>query len=245
MIFDQSEFDIRFEWGEQGLKVLAPVSDAVIIVDVLSFTTSVDITVGRGAIVYPFRPSDETTPAEFAASVDALLAEKGRVKGRPAGGYSLSPHSLMGIAAGTRIVLPSPNGSTLSLGAGPTPVLAGSLRNARAVALAAARKGSKIALIAAGERWRADGSLRPSFEDLVGVGAIINYLQGVLSPEAGSALAVFREVKPRLGEQIGQCSSGKELIARGFAQDVELACQLNVSDCGPLLVDGAYMKAEQ
>ena len=40
MTFDQTEYDIRCEWGPQGIAQLAPDSDAVIIVDVMSFTTS-------------------------------------------------------------------------------------------------------------------------------------------------------------------------------------------------------------
>ena len=41
MTFDQREFDIRCEWGEQGVARLAPISDAVIIVDIMSFSTCV------------------------------------------------------------------------------------------------------------------------------------------------------------------------------------------------------------
>lgn len=117
MIFDQQEFDIRCEWGEHGVAVLAPISDAVIIVDVLSFSTSVDIAVQQGAIVFPYRWRDDTLK-DFATSVNAELADQKRTNSR----YSLSPESLMRIKEGTRIVLPSPNGATLSLAAKPTPL---------------------------------------------------------------------------------------------------------------------------
>ncbi|MEO1146213.1 MAG: hypothetical protein AAFY26_11535 [Cyanobacteria bacterium J06638_22] len=83
------------------------------------------------------------------------------------GKYSLSPASLLSIPQGTRLVLPSPNGSTLSLATGATLTIVGCLRNARAVASAARRYGSKITVIPAGERW-SDRSLRPALEDWMG-----------------------------------------------------------------------------
>lgn len=239
MIFDQQEFDIRCEWGEHGIAVLAPISDVIIIIDVLSFSTSVDVAVTQGAMVFPYRWRDDTALA-YAESVGATLADPGR---KPTM-YSLSPASLTAIPKGTRIVLPSPNGSTLTLAAKPTPVLAGCLRNARAVAAVARKYGRKIAVIPAGERWKDDSSLRPSFEDLIGAGAIIRHLNGRRSPEALVALAAFRAVESSLDHELRQCSSGKELIERGLVTDVMLAAQLNVSACAPLLVNDAYIRAE-
>ena len=52
---DQSEFDLRFEWGPRGVEMLAPVSDAVVIVDVLTFSTAVVVVAARGAAVFPYR----------------------------------------------------------------------------------------------------------------------------------------------------------------------------------------------
>ena len=239
MTFDQQEFDIRCEWGEHGVAVLAPISDAVIIVDVLSFSTSVDVAVNQGAMIFPYRWRADTA-VEYAAAVGAELADPGRSNTT----YSLSPESLLNIRKGARLVLPSPNGATLTLAAKPTPVLTGCLRNAQAVALAASRYGRKIAVIPAGERWKADHSLRPAFEDLIGAGAIIDCLAGSLSPEAMSAAVIFREIKPRIGDYLRQCSSGKELIERGFVNDVILASQFNVSECAPVLVNDAYMWAK-
>ncbi len=234
MIFDQAEFEIRCEWGAQGVAQLAPISDVVIIVDVLSFSTCVEIATARGATIFPFRFHDESARA-FAEAMRAELADKHRSDAR----YTLSPQSLLEISRGTRLVLPSPNGSTLSLATGETPTLAGCLRNARAVSNAAKNFGKRIAIIPAGERWR-DGSLRFALEDWLGAGAILNELDGNFSPEARAARENFRAFQSEIATVLTQCSSGKELRTRNFARDVELASALNVSDAVPCLRDGAY-----
>jgi 2-phosphosulfolactate phosphatase len=141
--------------------------------------------------------------------------------------------------------MPSPNGSTLSLSTGRTPTFAGCLRNARAVAQAAARLGTRVAVIPCGERWNDDGSLRPSLEDLIGAGAIISHLSGSLSPEARVAVAAFRIAELNLCDVLKHCSSGKELIAMGFEGDIPPTAEMDVDDCVPILKDGAYRKAEQ
>jgi 2-phosphosulfolactate phosphatase len=236
MIFSQAEFDIRLEWGEQGVNILAPISDVVIIVDVLSFSTSVEIAVSRGAIVYPYRKSFEEA-REFANSIGGELAETNREAK-----YSLSPQSMLDIPKGIKLVMPSPNGSRLSLSTGETATIAGCLRNAKSVAEAAKTYGKRIAIIPVGERWP-DGTLRPSFEDLIGAGAIIHYLGGNPSPEAYAARSVFESAKQNLENLLLGSSSGKELIERRFKQDVLLAAELNVSECVPILESGTY-KAE-
>lgn len=233
--FDQHEFDVRCEWGLAGMAHLLPVSDVIVIVDVLSFTTCVDIAVANGALVYPFDGRGDAAAA-YAAELDAHLARHRQV---PGSWYSLSPASLLDIPPGTRLVLPSPNGAALSLASGPLPTLSGCLRNAQAVALRAQSLGRRISVIAAGERWT-DGSLRPGLEDLLGAGAVIDHLTGRRSPEAAAAWAAYRELKDNLVENLAQCSSGKELAGRGYSQDVALAAALNDSQFAPILVAGAY-----
>lgn len=223
---------IACEWGLHGAHQLAPISNIIIIVDVLSFSTCVEIATNNGAIVYPCKWKDEAKA--YAESLKAELAGK-----RESEKYSLSPASLQNIPAGTKLVLPSPNGATLTLETGNTLTLAGCLRNCEAVAKFAQRFG-KVAVIPAGERWE-DGSLRFAFEDLVGAGAILSYLKGSFSPEAQVAVAAFKSCEDDLLGYLRTCSSGKELIYRGFEQDVELAAAFNVSKCIPVLVEDAYV----
>lgn len=248
MYFAQQEYDVRFEWGLIGLQTLAPHCEVIIIVDVLSFTTCVDIAVGRGAIVFPYNGAAEDLP-DYAAARNALYARPGR---QHEAGFSLAPSSLINIPPDTRLVLPSPNGSTLSLASlslaslslasGNLPTLAGSLRNAQAVARYADKLGRRIGVIAAGERWPG-GLLRPALEDLLGAGAVIAHLPGSLSPEAALALAGFQQMEATILDALQRCGSGKELIGRGFAEDVQLAGQINVSDAVPRLIDEAYRQA--
>ncbi len=239
MFYNQKNYTVRCEWGEQGIRELAPISDVVVIVDVLSFSTSVAIAVERGAVVWPFRVRDGSAE-EFARELGAELAGR-----RGTSRFSLSPASLVDIPEETRIVLPSPNGSTLTLAAQEygCVVLAGSLRNAVAVARAAQKFGESVAVIPAGERW-SDNTLRPAIEDWIGAGAVIaellKYEGAKSSPEAKAAFNVFDAAQSQLHETLAACSSGRELTGRGFPEDVSLAAEHNVSDCVPVLRDGAY-----
>jgi 2-phosphosulfolactate phosphatase len=188
--------------------------------------------------VYPYRWRDDSAVG-YAESLGALLASPSR---RVESGFSLSPASLIGIPQDVRLVLPSPNGSTLTLATGAVPTFAGCLRNARAVAQAAARVGPRVSVIPAGERWH-DATLRPALEDLLGAGAIIRHLPGTRSPEAEHAEHIYLRYEAELLDRLQRCSSGRELIEKGFPEDVLIAGQLNVSGCAPLLTEAAYVRA--
>jgi 2-phosphosulfolactate phosphatase len=48
-------------------------------------------------------------------------------------------------------------------------------------------------------------------------------LSGTKSPEAQAAAAVFNDAQDNLKTLVKACSSGRELIERGFEEDVDLA----------------------
>src|SRR5262249_40401261 len=118
-------------------------------------------------------------------------------------------------------------------------VLAGSLRNVAAVAARAKHLGGPFAIIPAGERWK-DGTLRVAVEDLIGAGAVAAMLPGTLSPEATAAVASFRSAAPRLTEMLLASASGRELVERGFPEDVRLAAELDTDTVAPELIDDRF-----
>jgi 2-phosphosulfolactate phosphatase len=233
--FDQATAICRCEWGPVGLESLTP-ADVVIVVDVLSFSTCVDVAVGRGVAILPYRWKDATAEA-FAASE---LAELARPRGQ--GRYSLSPSSFQDAPRGTRCVLPSPNGATLSLRAAETgaAVLTGCLRNARAVAKAAQALGTTFNVCPAGERW-SDGTVRFAVEDWLAAGAILRHLPWRRSPEAEAAMAAFERSQGAMLEALMASSSGRELIERDFQLDVECAAHVDASERVPRLVGNSFV----
>jgi 2-phosphosulfolactate phosphatase len=231
---------IRSEWGLHGVERLRTEVAVLVIVDVLSFSTAVDIATARGAVVLPFPLGDRAAAQAAADAAGATLAAPRRVLG---GQLSLSPRTLGQVAAGTRLMLPSPNGSRLSVEARGPIVLAGCLRNASAVAHAAQSlaAGGDIAVIPAGERWP-DGGLRPAVEDLLGAGAILDRLDGAMDAQARVARDAYRGVAAELATVVCESVSGQELIDDGFEEDVTLAVDLDCSDCVPRMTDGAYAR---
>ena len=227
------------EWGLAGVDALFDRADAFVVVDVLSFSTCVDVACSNGAQVFPFPIHDRKAAEAEAGRRNAQLAGK---RSDESARFSLSAPTLQEIPDGTRLVLPSPNGSHISFAAKDKPVLAGCLRNAAAVAAHAKAlvKNGTLAVIPAGERWE-DGGLRPAIEDLIGAGAIISDLTGTFSPEAVVARDAFRAARHALLDRLIGSVSGIELRKRGFPQDVEIAATLNVSGCAPILREGAYV----
>ena len=227
-MFTQDGFGVRLEWGMEGVEALAPHCTVLVIVDVLSFSTTVDMIVGQG----------------------------GRIALRPGGEDGTSglrrPSAVKEINKDEEIVMTSPNGGRLAERASlQTQVLVGCLRNAAAIADKAidiADRGP-VGVIAAGEQWgvnmythNPEGKLRVALEDYIGAGAIVSELLGLgyepASPEAALAATSFRAAEPYLADLLGACGSGLELGDKGLTEDVALAGQVNVSKATPTLVRG-------
>jgi 2-phosphosulfolactate phosphatase len=195
----QLGYDVRFDWGLQGASAILDGAQVAVVVDVLSFTTAVSVASDGGVRVFPFRGGGRRA-IDYAQARNARLAVPRAIAG-PAD-VSLSPVSLRSVRAPARVVLPSPNGSTLGreLAGRTRACVAACLRNARAVAdwiRAGHETPSPVAVIAAGERWT-DGTLRPALEDLWGAGAVISHLASggaSVSPEASLARLGYEAIR--------------------------------------------------
>lgn len=246
----QLPWGVRVEWGLAGARALGADSAAIIVVDVLSFSTSVSVLVDRGTRVLPY-PWRDGSAAEFAEKQHAELAV-GRRAVSVEQPWSLSPAALRRAPAPARLVLPSPNGSAISAAVAGVPVIAASLRNASAVARWIVKQGwgtreRPVAVIAAGEHWPGQDVLRPAIEDWYGAAAVISALAefgaGPLSPEAGAAKTAY-DATDDVRALITDCASGRELASNGFAEDVAVAIEIDAGETVPLLVDGAFTAAD-
>lgn len=242
----QESHRIRFEQGLEGGRRIASGDDLlVVVVDVLSFCTCISVALEVGIEVIPARWRDD--------GAAALAQEHGAVLAGPrsAGGVSLSPASIQRSVGIERIVLPSPNGATISAELAEVgTVVAGCLRNASAVAAACARHlghstDAAVAIVAAGERW-SDDSLRPALEDMWGAGAILAALgrEDLAAPEALAAADAFRAAATR-GLPLAALTSGRELVDMGFAEDVRIAGELDSSVLVPVLEAGVFRSPDR
>lgn len=258
-VYSQAPFSVRTDWGVRGTLEAALRDDILIIVDVLSFSTTVVAAVHHGAKIYP-HPMREGLQ-EYGLRVGATVLH-GRSESLRAGLPSLSPLSFDESCRGKVFVLASLNGAACShIGKLLPGVLVGALTNASAVGNTANElqraTGKSITVIACGEQWikkddqgknflSTDQTLRPSIEDYLGVGAILSYLDGTRSPEATVCQNAFQQSANNLEKLIWDCSSGRELRARGFSRDVTFATVLNAFNDVPRLnqtnLDSAFFE---
>ncbi len=175
----QLDHRVRFDWGPTGAAAIAAGADIAVVVDVLSFTTTLCVAVERGMTVLPYRWKDERAAAH--AEQHAATLAVGRLEARALppvlGGQPVAGRDVAGVrrrrgsscprrtAPRSPSALPRPAApwSAPACATGP-PLPTGSLA-----------RGGTVAVVAAGERWP-DDSLRPAAEDLWGAGAVLALL---------------------------------------------------------------------
>jgi 2-phosphosulfolactate phosphatase len=239
-MFTQHPYRVRLGWGRRGAREAAERGDVLVIVDTLSFSSAVVTAVHHGVAVYPCAEGED--PAVLAERAGADVAVR-RAEVPAKGRFSLSPLTYIGVEAGARIVLSSPNGATCTRYASQSRELfVGCLLNATAVAAAASRileeMDASVTVVACGERWidpSEDGPLRVAIEDFLGAGAIVARLAQEKSPEARVCEAAFLGARGDLAELIWDCGSGRQLRECGFGDDVCHAARLDIYDTVPVM----------
>jgi 2-phosphosulfolactate phosphatase len=242
-IFDQSPSQCRMEWGIRGVEEASNRGDIIIIVDVLSFSSAVINALHNGVIIYPFPRVGEIN--EFAKLVGGEVCILERARARELGLPSLSATSFNETHKGQKFILSSINGATcVKATTKSSIVLVGGLLNVFSVAEVANKiqreNNINITVIACGERWNnlnnETRDLRPSIEDYLGAGAILELLNGTKSQEAKVCINAYKNSKKEIEELITDSGSGRELLKMGFPEDVKFSCQIDLFKDVPLLV---------
>jgi 2-phosphosulfolactate phosphatase len=237
---------VHVEWGPAGAELAAARGDIVVVVDVLSFSTTLAVAVARDftCLVYSGAEIERMGGPEAAG---AALRARPLSKSRrvPPGQLSLSPQSLLTAEPGQRVLFTSLNGAAVaSAAAGAPALLVGGLRNAGASAAVIAGLltegvAERVTVVACGEQWSsvepAVEGIRPSLEDWSGAGLICARLARAghtLSAEAAASAAGWNGPGA-----LASCVSARELLAAGFDADVALALEVDVSDTVPVRVE--------
>ena len=241
---------VHVEWGATGAALAADRGDVVVVVDVLSFSTTLSLAVSRDFTCLVYSGAEiESLGGPAMAAIRLGARPLSRRRTSDPGQLSLSPASLLGAEPGQRVVFTSLNGATVVSAAAKAPaLLIGAPRNATACALLAAElmvatRAGRVTVVACGEHWCSIEpgvvGARPAVEDWLGAGAISAGLADLgysLSAEARIAAAAWRN--PTAREDLADCVSAAELRAAGFALDVELALKVDADDKVPVRMPG-------
>ncbi|WP_438492267.1 2-phosphosulfolactate phosphatase [Paenibacillus sp. IHBB 3054] len=252
MFYDQTPYKVKVEWGQRGARAASERGDIVIIVDVLSFSSTVVTAVQHKANVFPYPPPINENAKAYARANSAEIVW-GRAEAIREGGHSLSPLSFSSADFGRDFVLCSLNGAACTWIASQVPaLLIGCFLNASAVAEIANRLmqqlQANITVVPCGERWsdvrEGENNLRPGIEDYLGAGLILSQLTGSKSPEAEVCIGALKYSSKTIRELIWDCASARELRERGYEDDVTYCCQVNISSAVPILQDTRFINAK-
>jgi 2-phosphosulfolactate phosphatase len=215
----------------------------VVVIDVLRATSSIVTALDAGAAgIVPVRETDEAIAVMRRLGRERSLL-CGERESRLIAGFDLdnSPASYTRErVAGKTLVFTTTNGTRALVEAArgnATVYCAAFLNRAAIVERLAAADGGNARLLCAGSHGE------PSFEDLLGAGAIVDALVArhkalAISDAARAAATVFAANAKRLTSAIARGTHAQSLVAAGFAADVAACAKIDVSGCVPLYADG-------
>lgn len=212
--FDQSRYQVRLEWGDDGLARLAT-SDVVVVVDVLRFSSTVTTRVAAGGAV----------PLDAAAHAVSL---NGAATCRAAAALDPAPIVLLGCLRNASAVAEAIADEQRRRGARTSIALIAGGELVPADAGAAARTARRFAvedLLGAG-----------AIVDALGVRGIDH-----TSPEAAAAGEAFRGLRAATRHLLAASGSGQELAERGAHDEVHAAAELDASTAVPVLREGVFV----
>ena len=237
--FDQSSYQVRFDWGIEGLERLHP-ADVIVVVDVLRFSTAATSAVEAGRVIPLLAglsrngaPIAHAAAAQTPRGATVLL---GSLRNRTAVADAIVRAQL---ARGGRVSVAVIAAGERAPRSAPVPMLLGPLtpdtRERVARAGAAAERAAAV-------------TPRFSVEDLLGAGAVIDALiaRGFdpCPPEAAVAAEGFAALQRGVGHLIGASGSGRELTAAGLGADVAHAAELDASTAVPVLRGEQFVRLE-
>ncbi|MDE0545289.1 2-phosphosulfolactate phosphatase [Microbacterium sp. C7(2022)] len=224
--FDQSTYQVRFDWGLSGLERLAP-ADIVVVVDVLNFSTHVIAEFESGREVVP----DAATAAPgFDGAPIAALA------GRSDGTVLLATHRNCGAVAREVMRVQTERGTRTSVA-----VIAAGERDGLDDALVE-RDGLEAA--AGAFAHGQSGAVRFAVEDFLGAGAVIAALGDLgidhCSPEAVAAAEAHRALRGATRHLLSASGTGRQLAAAGQGHALAAALAAGESAVVPRLRAGTF-----
>lgn len=220
----------------EGVSEVEVQDKTVIIVDVLRTTSNIITAFHHGA--------KTVVPAALLGDAARIVAHMengilaGEKNGEPIDGYDLgnSPMEYSEEAVhGKRIVLHTTNGTNTILKFKNAKSLAiGGFLNLNAVAQFAIDQGNDITIVCIGNK------LRPTLEDALFVGALLNILEGYDGIEAAAddeaffARLTFKSESKNILKALSKSAHGALLLERGFQTDLDYCAAQNLTAIVPI-----------
>jgi len=215
---------------------------AIVVIDVLRATSVIVHAISQGALeIIPVATVEEAfqKAKNFPQSTTLLGGERGskKIKGFDLGN---SPREYIAEKVkGKRVILTTTNGTKAfhSVSSG-REVMAGSFFNIGAIGGRRLDLGQDLLIFPSGDEGRF------SLEDMVCGGMLIDRILNkgngpiTLTDASQSALILYQRFKENLVEAFRLSTHGRDLIERGFEEDLAYCAQIDITDIVPTFRDG-------